>query len=359
MLATEPVVRSNNQAPESEIAPGDWRVLVVDDEAGVRDSLAAYLRQRAFPVDTAADGIEARRLLQQGRYDLVLTDIAMPEISGLDLLGEIKATDPSVEVIMITAYMDISLAIGAMRKGAYDFFTKPFSYDKVLLTIDRVRETQRLARQARDYEIFRRQKAFEERATLETTLALARAVEERDRFNLGHGRRTARLADVIAERLHFTSARRTRLRHASLLHDVGKVGIDDGILNKPGRLTDDEFKTIQRHSEIGEHIVLASSLLWDVAAVIRHHHEHWDGSGYPDGLGAEKIPLESRILCLADVYDSVTSMRPYRDPMAPEDALEMISSQAGLHFDPTLVEIFQSGIRALLGLAEEGETAAA
>ena len=328
-----------------------WRILVVDDEEGIRDSLAAYLRNHAFEVDTAEDAIVARNLLERSRYELVLTDISMPRMSGLELLAEVKDRDPEVEVIMITAYLDISLAIQAMRRGAYDFFTKPFNYEKILLTIERVQEKRRLAARARQYDVLQRRREFEERAVLETTLSLARAVEERDRYNIGHGKRTANFARMLGEALHFTPGRQSVLRYAGLLHDVGKIGIDDKILNKNGRLTEEEYEHVKRHPEIGEYILTPISFLTDIARICRHHHERWNGTGYPDGLAGERIPLESRIICLADFFDSVTSARPYRRPMEIGKALGIIREETGQMFDPILADLFlervtQSGLTA-------------
>jgi len=351
---------SLNGVPEAPEDPqGPWRILLVDDEEGIRDSLSVYLRSAGFDVDTAEDALAARELLNHSRYDLVLSDISMPEVSGLDLLGDIKEIDPNIEVIMITAYLDISLAIQAMRRGAYDFFTKPFNYDKILLTIERVQERRRLQEQARRYELLKRQKAFEEQAILETTLGLARAVEERDRFNHGHGKRTANYAQMLGRALHFTEERLKALRYGGLLHDVGKIGIDDKILNKPDRLDPDEFKTIQRHPEIGQYILTPISFLTDVSGMVRHHHERWDGKGYPDGLSGENIPLEARILTLADFFDSLTSARPYRSPMSVSDAIDLIAKERGTQFDPILADLFIEQIAALHPELEPGPPASA
>jgi len=321
------------------------RILLVDDEEGIRASLATYLETAGYEVDPAADAMGARDLLHERSYDLVLTDISMPEVSGLDLLQEIKEKWPGLEVIMITGYLDISFAIQAMRRGAYDFFTKPFNYEKILLTITRVEEKRQLEEQAGRYELLKRQREFEERAILETTLGLARAVEERDRFNVGHGKRTVEFAMLMGTRLHFTEDRLRFLRYAALLHDIGKIGIDDKILNKPNRLDEAEYDAIKRHPEIGEYILTPISFLRDIAKVVRHHHERWDGSGYPDGLSGESIPLDARVLCIADYFDSITSARPYRRPMETDLALALVTDEAGKTFDPMLAEIFVEALQ--------------
>jgi len=333
---SEPVDSGPPDQEQSQIR----RILLVDDEDGIRKSLSTYLESSGYEVDTAADAMTARDLLGSQSYGLVLTDISMPEVSGLDLLQEIKSGHPGIEVIMITGYLDISFAIQAMRRGAYDFFTKPFNYEKILLTIERVEEKRRLEDQARRYDALKQQKQFEEQAVLETTLGLARAGEERDKYNIGHGKRTAEFALLIGEALEFSPERMRTLRYAALLHDVGKIGIDDKILNKPGRLDEDEFDAIKRHSEIGEYILTPISFLSEIPSIVRHHHERWDGSGYPDGISGEEIPLDARILCLADYFDSITSARPYRRPMEMAKARALIQTEAGKTLDPTLVEMF-------------------
>jgi putative two-component system response regulator len=279
-------------------------------------------------------------MFREQAFELVLTDIAMPEISGLELLKSLKELNAECEVIMITGYVDISYAIQAMRHGAYDFFTKPLNFDKIMLTIQRVEERRALRETAKKYEMLRTQKEFEREATMQATRSLLRAVEERDKCNIGHGRRTAEFSTLLGRALGFSGHALERLATAALLHDIGKIGIDDRILNKPGRLNEDEFETIKRHSEIGEYIVAPNSFLKDLSPFIRHHHERFDGTGYPDGLLGEAIPLEARIICLADYFDSITSKRPYRAPMPLKEAQGLIRQESGKIFDPRVVDAF-------------------
>lgn len=337
-------MQSGREESRDRISPPDSgkvrRVLLVDDDPGVRNSLGTYLRRAGFDVDTAGSAGEGLQRIQEDPCDLVLTDIAMPEISGIDLLKSIKEQAPECEVIMITGYVDISYAIQAMRHGAYDFFTKPLNFDKILLTIQRVEERRALRETARKYELLSAQKEFEREATMQAAKSLLRAVEERDRCNIGHGRRTAEFAAMIGQPLGLPDGRIERLTTAALLHDIGKIGIDDRILNKPGALDPEEFDIIKRHAEIGEYIVAPTLFLRELGPFIRHHHERWDGTGYPDGLAGEAIPLESRIICVADYFDSITSKRPYRAPMAFADARALIVGGAGSLFDPDVVTAF-------------------
>jgi len=328
-----------------------YRILLVDDESGIRQSLSTYLEHHGFDVETAEDAMSALELFRRQRPDMVLTDISMPGASGLDLLQQIKEKDPSVEVIMITAYLDISFAIQAMRRGAFDFFTKPFNFEKVLLTIERARERQSLRKKAEEYEALKRQKEFQQQAIIETALGFARAVEERDKYNIGHGQRTAVFSRMLGEELGLEPERLKNLFYAALLHDVGKLGIDDAILNKPTRLTDEEFVAIRRHPELGDYVLRPISFFADIRKAVRHHHERWDGTGYPDKLAGEDIPLEARILCIADYFDSITSARPYRSPMTDQEAMDLIRSETGRIFDPALAEVFLEAMRKKLKTA--------
>ncbi len=329
--------------------PGIRRILVVDDEPSIRESLAAYLELQDYEVVIAADAEAAALELSKQPVDLVLTDISMAGMSGLELLNWIKARAPETEVLMITGSLELEFAIQAMRGGAYDFFTKPLNFERIGFTIRRAEEKKRLAARAQLYEVLKRQRAFEDQATIETTLALARAVEERDRFNIGHGRRTANYSVMLAQRLGFEPARLQMMRMGGLVHDVGKIGIDDRILNKPGKLDAEEMAAVKRHPEIGEYIVKPISFLRELATPIRHHHEHWDGKGYPDGLGGEEIPLVARILCIGDYFDSLTSARPYREPIPIPEARSIMAAESGCTFDPSLLSEFFAVLDASTG----------
>jgi putative two-component system response regulator len=336
---------------DSQDETTSYRILLVDDESGIRQSLSTYLEHHGFEVETAEDAQSAFTQFKRRRPDMVLTDISMPGASGLDLLQMIKEKDASVEVIMITAYLDISFAIQAMRRGAFDFFTKPFNFEKVLLTIERARERQTLKKQADECEALKRQKAFQQQAIIETALGFARAVEERDKFNIGHGQRTAVFSRILGEALGLDEDHLKNLFYAALLHDVGKIGIDDAILNKPTRLTEEEFSAIRRHPELGDYVLRPISFFADIRKAVRHHHERWDGTGYPDKLAGEEIPLDARILCIADYFDSITSARPYRNPMTDQEAIDLIRSETGRIFDPSLVDVFLDAMKKKLKTA--------
>jgi putative two-component system response regulator len=321
------------------------RVLLVDDEYGIRKSLGAYLEERGYEVDAAADARTALGMFAAQRHEIVLTDISMPNVSGLELLPELKAVNPDVEVIMITAYLDITFAIKALQRGAYDFHIKPFNFEKIAISLERARERQTLKRRAAEAVKLAAEKTAIVGMIRQTGLALARVVEERDKYNHGHGQRTAKWSALFARELGFSKERIDLLHFAALVHDVGKVGIDDRILNKPDRLTEDEMAEVRRHAEIGDYVLRPMSFFMEVREVVRHHHERWDGAGYPDKLAGEKIPENARIVSLADYYDSVTSARVYRSPMSVGAALELIQSERGKSFEPRLTDLFVDVMR--------------
>jgi cyclic di-GMP phosphodiesterase len=326
-----------------------FRILLVDDDDDIRDSLAEYLVECGYVIVTAADAREAMRVLDRRRFDLVVTDISMPEVSGIELLKHVKRLDESIDVVMISGFLDISYAIQAMRQGAYDFITKPCNYQKIQLTIERVCEKQALEKDAARYTLLRR----EQELARETTLGLARAAEERDYQNVGHGKRVGEYSAKLGQKLHFTEEKIELLRWGGRLHDIGKIGIDDAILNKPGRLTEQEFAQMKRHSEIGAYILKPISLFKDVENMVRWHHERWDGSGYPDGLAGEDIPLDARIVCVADFFDAVTSLRPYREPAPIHEAVAMIREQRAKMFDPMICDLFCEMIEEDFGVESQ------
>jgi putative two-component system response regulator len=313
-----------------------FRILIVEDEPGLREALQLDLGRRGYHIATSGSGIEAIDRFATNRFDLVLTDINLPDASGLDLVDRFRKSEHPVDVIMMTGYHDQSFALEAMRHGAYDFFIKPVCFDKLRLTIERVREKQSLEASRAQLQLLKR----EQQLAYETALALSHAAEERDRGNRGHGRRVACYSEWMARRLCFTAEKREILRTAALLHDIGKIGIDDAILNKPSRLTPPEMKQMQYHSEIGAYILAPISTFKEVAPIVRSHHEHYDGTGYPDGLAGEDIPIDARILCIADYYDAITSKRPYRAPDSLEKAVEILRGERGKTLDPTLTDIF-------------------
>jgi putative two-component system response regulator len=305
------------------------RLLVVDDEPVIASLLQHVLEAEGYEVAVARDGLEALAAVGDRKPDLVLLDIDMPRMSGDEVCRRLKC-DPATRllpVIMITARGDLPRRLDAWEYGADEFLAKPFQAAEVT---------------ARCRSLLRLKRLVEERDSAEAVVfALARAVEAKSPFTHGHSERVTRLVLALADRLHVVEADRDILRKGALLHDIGKLSVPDAILNKPERLTAEEYEIVKGHSVSGAHIVEPLASVRDAIPLIRWHHERPDGHGYPDGLHAEQIPLLVRILSVADVYDSLSSERPYRGRIPHDKCLEMLRETAvdgGL--DPNLVAIF-------------------
>jgi putative two-component system response regulator len=331
-------------------------ILVVDDEQNVRTLLKQILSNNGYHCREAANADEALVQLRDDSVGLVLLDINMPGRSGADLLPEIRADHPDTAVIMATAVSDTTIAINCMKHGAYDYITKPFEIDEVIICIERALEKTRLEIENRDYQQHLEQKVTAQaekiRASfINTMTSFAYALEAKDKYTAGHSQRVAQMSEAIAREFALPLEDIDKVKLAGQLHDIGKIGVRESVLNKPGRLTDDEFEHIQCHPEIGERILAPVVDDMEILAIVRHHHERYDGSGYPDGIAKEEIPLGARILAVADTFDAMTSDRPYRKAMSIEFAANEIERNAGKQFDSEVVDGFLRTMK-LAGLAD-------
>jgi putative nucleotidyltransferase with HDIG domain len=344
------------------------RILVVDDEETIRDLLVEGLQGETYQCVACAGAEEALGALARGRFDLVLSDIDMPGTSGVQLLQDIKRRDPDLDVIMVTGVVDTETAIGSIRMGASDYVTKPFNLDEVMLIIERTLEKRRLLRENLDHqrnleakvrertqelqrknseieELFNELKtAFEEvRQSYQDILeALLAALDTRDTETQGHSLRVAEYTVTIARRMGVVEPELTHIRRGALLHDVGKIGIPDAILRKPGKLTEEEWVEMRKHPEIGYHMLDDIKFLEKSLPIVLAHQERFDGTGYPHRLKGEQIPLGARIFAAADTLDAMTSDRPYRAALPYERAYEEILRCSGTQFDPAVVKAFAS-----------------
>jgi len=319
--------------------------LVVDDEESIRRLLRQKLSSEGYQCREAGSAGQVLDKLQSNTIELVVLDIKMPGKSGVELLPEIRASYPDTAVIMATAITDTNIAIQCMKQGAYDYITKPFNLDEVVLSVDRALEKRRLELENRDYQQHLEQKveaqARKIRASfLSAITALTYALEAKDIYTSGHSQRVAETSVAIAEELGLSRHSIERLRQAGLIHDIGKIGVRESVLNKPGGLTDEEFQYVKYHCEMGEHILTPIVEGEEILKVVRHHHERYDGGGYPDGLKGESIPLGAKILAVADTYDAMTSKRPYREAMSAETACAEIKHCKGTQFDSGVVDAF-------------------
>lgn len=320
-------------------------ILVVDDETAVRRLLKQMLSTRGYSCLEAGNADEALVQLEDNSIGLVLLDIKMPGKSGAQLLPEIRASYPDTALIMATAMTDTDIAIECMKQGAYDYITKPFNLDDVAMSVKRALEKRRLELENRDYQQHLEQKVTEQaekiRASfLNAITSLAYALEAKDKYTSGHSVRVAEMSVAISREMALPEEDTEKIRLAGQLHDIGKIGIKETVLNKPGRLTDDEFAHIERHPGVGERILAPVVDDVEILATVRHHHERYEGTGYPDGLAKEEIPLGARILAVSDAFDAMTSERPYRKAMSDEIAAFEIKRNINSQFDPEVVDAF-------------------
>jgi putative two-component system response regulator len=338
------------------------RILIIDDEHANIRLLEHVLRQAGYAnLSSTMDGDEALGLYLRTEPDLILLDLHMSYVSGFDLLAQLrKLGDPEsiLPILVLTADSSSETRQRALAEGASDFLTKPLDIVEVRLRIQNLLKVRLLQQQVLSQKQLLEEKIYErtqdlEQTRLEILERLALAAEYRDDDTGQHTKRVGRGAALIAASLGLPEAQVTMLRRVAPLHDVGKIGIPDHIFLKPGRLTDEEFKLMQQHTLIGAKILGGSQwpLLQMAESIALSHHERWDGSGYPYRLAGEEIPLASRIVAVADVFDALTHERPYKQAWTREAALEEIERQRGRQFDPRVVDAF----RALVGNDEVRE----
>jgi len=320
------------------------RILIVDDEAGIRRLLYHKLSRADYTCEEAENAKQAMEKMAANPAELIILDIMMPGKSGIDLLPEIKARYPDTAVIMATAITEASNAISCMKKGADDYLCKPFNLEEVLLSADRSLEKRRLELEIKEYQERLQQKVDEQtveirRLFLGAIEALVFALEAKDKYTAGHSRRVTKIALAIAKELGLSKDEIEDLRWGSLLHDVGKIAVDQSIQNKPTKLTAVEYEHIMIHAQIGAGIV--KPVVNDrVVEMIEHHHDRYDGTGLNQTIAGEDIPLGARIMAVADAFDAMTSDRPYRPAISVEEALGEIKRCADTQLDPLVVRAF-------------------
>jgi putative two-component system response regulator len=328
-------------------APRTPRLLIVDDEESIRNALSRVLQPNGFEIMTADSVAAAVDLLQTSRFELILCDVRMPGALGTELVPQARAIDEDVAILMLSAVNDASTAAQSLSDGAFGYLVKPFDIDELQEAIDRALHKRRLCIDQRRVEQFVREEvaartteldeergAFR-RASIEIAETLIRAMEEKDIFLRGHAQRVAELAASIAEELGLDADTVEHVRLAGRLHDVGKIGIRESVLNKPGKLTPDEYEHVKDHVRIGLEILSPLlSHLGPVLDFIRDHHEHWDGGGYPRRLAGDDISLGARILAAADAFDALISRRAYRDGVEAYVAMQVLEQTVGQLLDP-------------------------
>jgi cyclic di-GMP phosphodiesterase len=336
------------------------KILVVDDEPHVCELLSRWLTAEGYSCDVASDGEAAIELLKREQHHLVVSDIMMPGMSGVDLLTIMKTIFPDVAVIMVTAVDDRKTAIMTLELGAYGYVIKPFDRNEILINVANALERRRLNLLSREYEqslereVREKTREIREREQ-EIVLRLISASGFRDDETGAHIRRIGLYASVIAKDMGWDKESVSDIRLAAAMHDVGKIGILDSILLKPGKLTPEEFETMKTHTTIGARLLGSSNipLLHMAKEIALSHHEKWDGTGYPNGLAREAIPESGRIVALADVYDALVMDRVYRPAIPEPEALNMMTSNRGTYFEPRLFDRFMALLPEIRRIRQE------
>jgi putative nucleotidyltransferase with HDIG domain len=330
------------------------KILVVDDEEAIREVISTLLDAQGFQCTTSSNGKLGLEAFRKDTFDLVLSDIVMPEMDGLKLLGELRLDDPDVPVIMVTAMHDISIALEAIRAGAYDYILKPFEKDQLYLSVRRALEHRSLVMENRTYQSDLEQLVAERTQQLSIALqdleqsydytleALGGALDAKDAETEGHCQRVTAFTITIARAMGVEKGLLRHIARGAFLHDIGKMGVPDSILTKPGPLTAEEREIMRRHCDIGFAVLERIPFLKEAAEIVLSHQECYDGSGYPRGLKGEQIPIGARIFAVADTLDAMISDRPYRKALPISAAREEIQRFSGKQFDPRVVAVFMA-----------------
>ena len=343
-------------------------VLVVDDEEPIRNALKKFLAQQRFEVYAAASGEEALQQLRRHRVALMLCDIRMPGTSGVDLVPQALEVEPDLAILMLTAVNDATSAALCMQRGAMDYLTKPIELADLGRAVQRALKRREMLLENRHLNQWlkeevttrsaelQRERVKLERISVATLEALVNALEAKDPYMRGHSARVADLSATIAAEVGMSDEQVEHVRVAGRLHDIGKIGTREAVLNKQGALSPEEFEHVKQHVVIGSQILAPLPHLEHIIAMVRSHHERWDGTGYPDGLRGEEIPLGGRVIATAEVYDALCTSRPYQEKLTPEQTVERMADLAGTVLDPKVFEALSAvvGRRHTLVFLDEG-----
>ena len=329
----------------------DARILLVDDEVRLLEPLSMALQDMGCYVKTAPGPDEAMRCAREDAFQIAFVDNFLGPMRGIDLMQLMAKLDPGLDFVIMTANPDIDLAVESLKTGAADFIRKPFRIEEMLRSIDYVCRKKALEQQRQEVMAGLELKIKAKTEELEQTyfsvlVSLSRAVETKDPWTYGHSKRVSDHCRLIAMKLGFDELSIENIGAAALLHDIGKIGISDAILSKKGHLSDEERSTIRSHAQKGVDILSPLKQFEALLPAILHHHENYDGSGYPAGLAGEDIPLCARIIAVADAYDSILSSRPYRSASDQAAATAELIACSGNQFDRRLVHDFVQALRA-------------
>jgi response regulator RpfG family c-di-GMP phosphodiesterase len=323
------------------------RCLIVDDDAQMRHVLTRVIQSHGLSAVEACSGADALEVLErEGEIPVCISDIYMPEMDGLTFLREALKRYPDMAVIMLTGVAEVTTAVECLKLGALDYISKPVMVEEVRARLDKALEKRDLILQNRFYQLnletrVRDLDRTNKLSVINGVQMLVHALEAKDAYTSGHSSRVSRYAMKAAVLLGFTGDALEHIRLGGELHDIGKIGTREDVLNKPGPLTSDEFQHVKAHAALGERILtpfLGGSPI--VLRIVRSHHERMDGSGFPDALQGDQIPLEARIVAVVDAFDAMTTNRAYRQPRTANEAIQELRRCAGVHFDGAVVDAF-------------------
>ncbi|HEY2824640.1 MAG TPA: HD domain-containing phosphohydrolase [Gemmatimonadales bacterium] len=342
--------------PPSTPPPEAVAALIVDDDDAMRAALTRFFTARGSRVEAVPSGERALAALHHGAFAVMMLDMNLPGMSGADLVPRALEVDPDLAIIMLTGVKDATSAAICMQRGALDYLTKPVELTDLGSAIDRALRRRSTAIQNREISTWLKEEVTQragelererrklEQLTVATLEALINALEAKNEFLAGHSTRVAAIGATIATELHLSDDEIDQVRIAGRLHDLGKIGVRESVLNKSGPLTDDEYRHVREHVTIGAQILAPLAHLGDVIAFVRGHHEHWDGSGYPDRLTGEGIPLGARILAAAEIFDALTTQRPYQETMDAGEAAARMRQITGSVIDPRVMAALEGAV---------------
>ena len=301
-------------------------IMVIDQDSEVLDLLAKLFIDQGYQVIKAMSWFEAKSHIKTKQFNIIIADVKLSDISYQEMIEKIREENKYAFIITTAGFSDIELAIESIQLGAHDYMSKPFDPADTIVLVRKLIEKQKL--QSDNIQLF------------DTIKVLALALDARDHYTHGHSREVTEYAVAIAQEMGLSVKEIEIIRDAGILHDIGKIGIADALLLKPGRLTDEEYEQIKKHPEIGKSILEPVQCLADKIPLIYHHHERIDGTGYPQGLSGDDIPLGARILAIADSYQAMTSDRPYRKALSMQVAISELEKFRGRQFDSKIVDVF-------------------
>lgn len=308
------------------------KVLYVEDEDGVRDMLSRFLSRKFAVVEAAENGKIGLDKFLGGEFDVVITDIRMPVMDGLEMIEQIKRLKEDTPVIVVTAFSDSDYLMRAIDVGVNSYVKKPIDMNRL---VDAIHKATRARFHEKETQIAK-QKTLD--ILMQTVEAMARAIEKRDPYTDGHQKKVSALGAMIASELGLPEESITAIRLGGLIHDIGKLSVPSEILSMPRKLDDVEFAIVKKHPKAGFDILGDISFPWPIAQIVLEHHEHADGSGYPNGLIKENIAIEARIICVADVVEAISSHRPYRPALGMAAAIEELKANRGILYDEMVVD---------------------